>query len=501
MTSFVPYNMAALITLLMGVLIHLAHVSEAAPISTLRNVTVERGISWPIVPGHALLIRQADHQRPMRTYNATETGRRRLEAVNAITNAAFLTGKHLRFYLEVGVGNRVTFLSSLMLDINAGLTWLQCRPCNPCYDQINPIFHLTGEDSDSLQRMASTSLACQHVPGRLDVPPESDCLYRYVQNPHDGSYTKGTLVADDFVLTGHDPDSVYIGHNVMFGCSTVNRVPFTGPAGVLALGLNYPHALQNQLPARLNLPDNTFSYCLSYDKYHAQGLLTFGGPIPEGTIFTPLVTNPNPIMQHIYYVTLLGISFGRDLLPIPQYIFDINRDTGTGGVMFNTVQALTMLPGVAYDIFRDNVLDAIVYSSRPEDEQMLEEADTTGFDLCFQPKRGTHNGMRYFYQIARLFENLPPIVFHFAGGASLEIPWMNILVPVNRDLARQYVGHTTQRERRVCMLVTRSPASWLPTILGNHLQIGTRVTIDTQNQRVGFTPRHCDIPPQYYRRH
>ncbi|MCO5559711.1 hypothetical protein L7F22_013312 [Adiantum nelumboides] len=478
----------------------LAHVSAhaaAAGLST-SNATLEQGISWPIVPGHALLIGQ-DHQRLMKTNNATHnastfpTGRRQLEAQMTITNAAFLTGKHLRFYVGVGVGNRAAFMSHLTLDINAGFTWLQCRPCYPCYDQVDPIFHITGEDSDSLQRVASTSPLCQHVPGRLDVPPDSDCLYHNILDQLDGSYTMGILVADDFWMIGHASIPVQVGRSVLFGCSTSNRVPFTGPAGVLALGLNHPYAFQNQLQASLNLPDNTFSYCLSYEKSSSFGLLTFGGPVPVGTIFTPLVTNPNPNLRHVYYVTLLGISMGDFLLPIPPYTFDINPDTGMGGVVLATAEAETSLPEVAYIALEQAVVAALIHI--PEGRRKLELAKSAGvaeFDLCFRPIYGSRQRIVRFYQISRLFEGIPPIVFHFAGGASLEIPWRNIVVPLNRNLEKEDVAHSSERERRLCMLVTRFEAPFLPTILGNHLQIGTRVTIDTQNQVVGFTPRHCD---------
>ncbi|MCO5584433.1 hypothetical protein L7F22_038360 [Adiantum nelumboides] len=484
------------VQLLAGLII-LAHASAHAAASGLStsNATLEQGISWPIVPGHALLIRQ-NHQRLMRTDNASHnastfpSGRRQLIAAQMfITNAAFLTGKHLRFYVGVSVGNRAAFSSRLMLDINAGFTWLQCRPCDPCYDQVDPIFHITGQDSDSLQRVASTSLFCQHVPGRLDVPsPDSDCLYHNILDQVDGSYTMGTLVADDFSIIGH------ASQPVLFGCSTSNRVPFTGPAGVLALGLNYPYALQNQISARLNLPDNTFSYCLCYEDSSPLGLLTFGGPVPVGTIFTPLVTNPNPNLRHVYYVTLLGISVGDLLLPIPQYTFDINPDTGMGGVVLATAEAETSLPEVAYLALEQAVMAALIHI--PEGEQKLEVAKLKGvpdqYDLCFRPKYGSRQRIVTFYQISRLFQGIPPIVFHFAGGASLEIPWRNIVVPLNRDLEKENVANSRQRERRLCMLVTRFEAPFLPTILGNHMQIGTRVTIDTQNRVVGFTPRYCD---------
>ncbi|MCO5584430.1 hypothetical protein L7F22_038357 [Adiantum nelumboides] len=105
------------------------------------------GISWPIISGAALLrhhnssafVGRADHQR---------RGRSLPEVQMTIINAAYYTGKNMRFYVGLGVGNRIAFLSHLLLDINADLTWLQCMPCNRCYDQLDPIFRLTGQDSD-----------------------------------------------------------------------------------------------------------------------------------------------------------------------------------------------------------------------------------------------------------------------------------------------------------------------------------------------------------------
>ncbi|MCO5584431.1 hypothetical protein L7F22_038358 [Adiantum nelumboides] len=264
----------------------------------------------------------------------------------------------------------------------------------------------------------------------------------------------GTLVTDDLWMTGHGSAAVEVGHRVVFGCSTTNRVPFTGPAGVLALGRNSAYSLQNQLQTRMNLPDNTFSYCLSYENQATLGLLTLGGPTPAGTVFTPLGSNPHPTLQNLYYVTLLGISMGGGLLPIPPYVFGINPDTGMGGVVLATVDHQTTLPDFAYDVLRQAVVAAL--TDLPYEQRKLEVVGSNNLpevDLCFRPLRHRRIKLEFVHEVARLFEGIPPITFHFAGGASLEIPWINLLPMVNRDLEPPTPGlHSTRHERRLCMV-------------------------------------------------
>ncbi|MCO5561989.1 hypothetical protein L7F22_015615 [Adiantum nelumboides] len=385
-----------------------------------------------------------------------------------IFNSAFLpaVGDN-SFFARFQVGSRA-ITTHLMIDINEDLTWMQCQPCQMCYDQLDSIFKV--EDSDTVETLMYRDRMCGKVPGL--VAPEGQsaaCTYR-VEFDED-AFTFGTVMVDNFFFGGRLGSRDAAVHRVFFGCSTASRVRFKGAAGILSMGRG-----RFSFPSQLKRSRVSFSYCLPVSLTHPAATLTIGGHLPR-TFFTPLVNNPNPALRHLYYVSLFTISFGGTPLPLPPFTFDIDPETGTGGVIFSTIEPITYLPPLAYTQFRDAVFLAITQNSvhlTPAPPFNLR------LDSCYIPVSSD-------IPTAALFNGLPPITFHFVGRlADLKVPYMNLLAPVARD---PFSGQRAESDPRLCLLVR--PSEIPLTILGNHLQMGTRFFFDLKDNRVFLAAENC----------
>ncbi|MCO5576919.1 hypothetical protein L7F22_030740 [Adiantum nelumboides] len=391
-----------------------------------------------------------------------------------IFNSAFLpaVGDN-SFFARFQVGSRAV-TAHLMIDINAEWTWMQCQPCHTCYDQLDPIFN--PGDSDTLDPVTIWSRKCNQVPGRVD-PPDGSTSCTYYVAFDDEAFTFGTVMTDNFFFGGRPGSNLRLPitvQGVVFGCSTASRVRFKGAAGILSLGRGY-----FSLPRQLRRSRVIFSYCLPFSLAHQTATLSIGGRVPLSSPFTPIVDNPNPAFRHLYFVSLVTISFGGIPLPLPPFTFDMDPETGNGGVIFSTIEPITSLPPLAYTMFRDAIYLAITHRSAhltpaPPFNMRL--------DSCYVPVSSE-------IPTSALFDGLPPISFQFAepDGADLKIPYRNLLVPVVRD---PFSLQPSESDRRLCLLVRPSVVPL--TILGNHLQMGTRFYFDLKDNRVFIGPETCD---------
>ncbi|MCO5600736.1 hypothetical protein L7F22_054851 [Adiantum nelumboides] len=354
----------------------------------------------------------------------------------------------------------------MIMDTGSDLSWIQCQPCDSCFQQLDtPIFDPAA--SSTHRNVTCGSPLCAAGPAATWCLPDDPLqlhrgsnLCAYLMTYYDGSTTAGTLITDTLTLgSGHTFP------HMAFGCSTGSTGGFVGAAGVLGLGtgaLSLPSQLQKSGHS------STFSYCLPPMFSSSNSTLTFAAPISPDTVFTPLVRNPNFALQNHYYIALKGISVGGVRLPIPSFLFQMNRRTGTGGTMVDSGTTITSLPPLAYTTLRNALRKAISANATH-----LRTADPLEnmFDTCYLPKHPTAADSR-----DNILNGIPSVVLHFARGADLELPPANVFAPINNPGGL---------DKRLCL--SMAPAAQNITIIGNIQQQGIRFTFDTQNGRLGFS--------------
>ncbi|MCO5598210.1 hypothetical protein L7F22_052302 [Adiantum nelumboides] len=353
------------------------------------------------------------------------------------------------------------------IDTASELMWIQCQPCRECYPQLDePVFD--PGLSTTLTEVDGRSPLCTRLDSRTSAPDSPTCTYRITYS--DQSYTLGKLVKETIALQGS-------GHSfpsIALGCSDTNRGDFNPTAGILALGRNLFFSLPFQLRRRQgNTLSNIISYCFPRMYSHDTSTLTLGsadGPIPPNIAFTPLITNPVRTEKHLYFVQIIGISVGGRPLVVPRHTFHIDPRTGKGGTIIDTGSTLTDLHKDAYRPLLFTVRNAISAHA----PQLVRDApyEPFGLDTCYVPQHGVDED--------HLYDGVPSVVFRFAEGAQLEVP---------SDIVLIHIDNGEGRDERVC--VSFAPSASSMTVLGNLHQQRIRITIDNEDDRVGFTPNAC----------
>ncbi|GMN52635.1 hypothetical protein TIFTF001_021766 [Ficus carica] len=259
----------------------------------------------------------------------------------------------------------------------------------------------------------------------------------------DGSYTRGTLALETLTL------GRAVIKNIAIGCGHMNRGMFVGAAGLLGLGggsLSFVGQLGGQT-------GGAFTYCLVSRGTGSSGSLEFGrGALPVGAAWVPLIRNPRA--TSFYYIGLVGLGVGGARVPISEDTFRLT-ELGLGGVVMDTGTAVTRLPTVAYEAFRDAFIQQTANLPRASGVSI--------FDTCYD---------LYGFVSVRV----PTISFYLSGGPILTLPARNFLIPVD-DIGT------------FCFAFAPSPTGL--SIIGNIQQEGIQISFDGANGFVGFGPNVC----------
>ncbi|GJN01322.1 hypothetical protein PR202_ga18581 [Eleusine coracana subsp. coracana] len=350
------------------------------------------------------------------------------------------------YYVRVGVGSPPTE-QYLVIDSGSDVIWVQCRPCEQCFAQPDPVFDPSA--SSSFSAVSCDSTICRNLlpAGSGSCGDAGSC--RYEVSYGDGSYTGGVLALETLTFGGGAAV-----RGVAIGCGHRNHGLFVGAAGLLGLGWG-PMSIVGQLGAAAG---GAFSYCLgtrdpgSSSSSNA-GSLVLGRTeaVPEGAVWVPLVRNPQA--PSFYYVGLAGIGVGDQRLPLQEALFRL-ADDGAGGVVMDTGTAVTRLPGDAYAALRDAFANAVAGLPRAPPVSL--------FDTCYD--LSAYTSVR-----------VPTVSFYFEEGAALTLPARNLLVEVDGGV--------------YCLAF--APSSSGMSILGNIQQQGIQITVDSANGFVGFGPNTC----------
>ncbi|XP_074366945.1 protein ASPARTIC PROTEASE IN GUARD CELL 1-like [Apium graveolens] len=339
------------------------------------------------------------------------------------------------YFARLGVGTPVKQYY-MVLDTGSDINWIQCQPCEDCYQQSDPIFNPT--DSNSYSKLSCSSTQCSALQVSSCSRAGDSCLYQVSYG--DGSYTGGSFATEtvSFGSSGSVPQ-------VAIGCGHDNEGLFVGAAGLLGLG-----AGELSLPSQVKA--TSFSYCLPDRDSASSSTIDFNSAMPVDSVMSPLLRNPK--IDTFFYIGVTGLSVGGELLSLPPSIFEIN-ESGRGGVIADSGTAVTRLPSKAYTSLRD--------SFKQGTQHLPASTGFALFDTCYD-----------LSSMTRI--SVPTVAFHFAGGKTLSLPAKNYLIPVEAG-------------GKYCLAF--APTAGSLTIIGNVQQQGTRVSYDIANSKVGFSAGKC----------
>ncbi|CAN6248830.1 unnamed protein product [Urochloa humidicola] len=347
------------------------------------------------------------------------------------------------FLMDLAIGTPALSYAAIV-DTGSDLVWTQCKPCQECFKQSTPVFDPSS--SSTYAPVPCSSDLCSDLPTST-CTAASRCGYTYTYG--DASSTQGVLATETFTLAKSKLPGV------AFGCGDTNEGDgFSQGAGLVGLGRG-PLSLVSQLGL------DKFSYCLtSLDDSTGKSPLLLGSvaDISESKATAPVQSTPlvkNPSQPSFYYVTLTGLTVGSTHITLPTSAFAI-QDDGTGGVIVDSGTSITYLDVVGYRALKKAF---VAQMSLP-----VADGSETGLDLCFRaPAKGVDE------------VKVPKLVFHFEGGADLDLPAENYMVLDSGSGA-------------LCVTVGASRGL---SIIGNFQQQNFQFVYDVAGDTLSFAPVQC----------
>ncbi|KAF7065803.1 hypothetical protein CFC21_071875 [Triticum aestivum] len=371
-------------------------------------------------------------------------------AADALTAARILVQASQGEYLmSMAIGTPPRYYSAI-LDTGSDLIWTQCAPCMLCVDQPTPYFDPA--KSSSYVKLSCSSPMCNALYYPLCY--QNTCVYQYFYG--DSANTAGVLANETFTF-GTNGTWVTVPR-IAFGCGNLNAGSLFNGSGMVGFGRG-PLSLVSQLGSP------RFSYCLTSFMSPVPSRLYFGAYATLNSTSTsdsgPVQSTPfiiNPALPTMYYLNMMGISVGGDLLPIEPWVFAINEEDGTGGVIIDSGSTITYLAQPAYDMVHEAFVAQVG----------LPLANVTSPDdlnTCFKwpppPKR---------------MVSMPELVLHFEG-ADMDLPLENYML---------IDGGTGN----LCLAMAPSDDG---SIIGSFQHANFHVLYDNENSLLSFIPAPCNL--------
>ncbi|KAG8049101.1 hypothetical protein GUJ93_ZPchr0009g1385 [Zizania palustris] len=344
-----------------------------------------------------------------------------------LVRRAVAAGRQRLAFLEAseasggGGGGRVEAL----IDTGSDLIWTQCSTClrKVCAKQTLPYYNSSA--SSSFKPVPCTDRMCAaNYYHFCDLDSGCSVIASY------GAGTViGSLATEVFAFQSGTAE-------LAFGCVTFTRIfpgALQGASGLIGLG-------RGRLSLVSQTGANRFSYCLTryFHNNGASGHLFVGAAASlitghgDGAVTTiRFVKGPKGLP--FYYLPLVGLTVGKTRLPIPSTLFDLRE----------------LAPGFT-------VGGVIIDSGSP-----------------FTRRRRRRDGpLRVEGDVGKV---VPPLVFHFSGGADLAVPAENYWAPVGKATA--------------CMAIGRGGR--YSTVIGNFQQQNMHVLYDLADGELSFQPADC----------
>ncbi|KAL3616273.1 hypothetical protein CASFOL_039663 [Castilleja foliolosa] len=343
------------------------------------------------------------------------------------------------YFAEVGVGTPPQ-TQTLVIDTGSDMLWVQSQPCDDpsCSPQFDPT------NSTSFANVGCNDLTCYEV-GHSNKGcdnTQSMCTYEYGYG--DGTHISGTMAIENITIGNT------IVPNMPIGCTHKAKDLKTGYLADGVLGLS------GGALSVVSHSGGMFSYCLGNSTN--AGWLEFGrSNIPKDDITWATLIHSIKYPS-FYYIDLVGLSVGGEVLDIPGDTFQMNQETGEGGIILDTGTVVTRLAEDTYVALRDKFK-----------EKMVNYAIVDGvsiFDTCYNLNLNT--------------AQVPTVSFNFLtrgfNPPTITLEARNVLWEV--DIGITY-----------CLAFAPSDESF--SIIGNMQQRGIRITIDAVGGFVGFGSGPC----------
>lgn len=350
-------------------------------------------------------------------------------------------------------------------DTGSDLTWVQCKPCEECFEQNAPLFD--PRKSSTYKNVLCGSNSCNELDSSArvcDVVQDQNRACKYSYSYGDHSFTKGNVALEKFNIGGDS--SASFPNQLVFGCGHNNGGTFDyAGSGIVGLG-GGPLSLIKQLGKSIN---GKFSYCLApppaaESTSSSSSTITFGTPTLTSTsssesntkkhgetVSTPLV---DKTPSTYYYVKLEAVSVGEIRLDYGGSTSTTAKGKAGGNIIIDSGTTLTLLESEFYNSL-ESAVEESVEAKRVSDPKGL-------FSPCFEAG-GTDN------------IQFPIITFHFSGADLKLKPW-NTFAQVEENM--------------VCFTII--PSNDI-AILGNLSQMDFLVSYDLEERTVSFTPTDCTV--------
>ncbi|PIA34658.1 hypothetical protein AQUCO_03700143v1 [Aquilegia coerulea] len=323
-----------------------------------------------------------------------------------------------------------------VIDTATDLIWLQCLPCELCYNQSIPYFDPA--KSEFFKKIPCGDPDCI---GAHSICKNSVCQYK-VDYPD--SFTEGDLVLETLTFRHSQSNPPKLGIlNIIVGCghkNSLGEVTYDYPG---AFGLN-----RGPLSIITQLGYGGFSYCLvPTDNTEAESSLRF-------QLFQKITGSSTPMLDgDLYYVNLEGISVGDERLAIPPGTF--NRTGDLDGFIIDSGSSFTSLEPYSYSLLI-LAIEKRIGGRTPDPEKI--------FSVCYDAK-------------AEDISKFPVITFHFTG-VNLEIGPSNTWINQKK----------TETGGIYCLAMFQA---FGVSVLGNYQQQNVNVQYDWRNKLISFQPMDC----------
>ncbi|CAJ2664392.1 unnamed protein product [Trifolium pratense] len=335
-----------------------------------------------------------------------------------------------------------------VIDTGSDFVWLQCMPCNICYNQTSPIFDPS--KSSSYKKISCSSRTCKSVENISCSHDDDAC--EYTSSYGDGSKSHGDLSMETLTLDFTSGSSVSFP-NILIGCGHTNNMLYQSghSSGIIGFGPG-PMSLINQLGSLIG---GKFSYCLNgvFDKQsNLSSKLNFGDAAivsGDNVVSTPIVRHTSDQLE--YYLTLEAFSVGNKRIKFEGFIRE-GTNISTQTIVIDSGTTVTFLPHKFYTTL-ESVVAKAVKLERVQDP-------TDSFNLC--------------YNTTSKQSNFPVIIAHFRG-ADVKLDSKGTFLAIGEGIE--------------CL--TFRPSYTNNALFGNLAQKNFLVGYDLKNNIISFKPTDC----------
>ncbi|CAL5199741.1 unnamed protein product [Lathyrus oleraceus] len=280
------------------------------------------------------------------------------------------------------------------LDSGSNLIWIQCKPCNICYNQTTPIFNPS--KSLSYQKISCSSSRCKSKEEDISCSNDRDSC-EYTLDYGRGSKTQGDLILETLTLESTSGSMVSFP-KIVIGCGHTNIFPDIGKSsGVVGLAIG-PMSLIKQLGSSFN---ERFSYCLiDYRNVNMSSKLNFGdAAIVSGNnvVSTPMVKMTGNNQTDYYYLNLKAVSVGSKRITYSGFK-NKGINASTHNILLDSGTTITFVPRHFYHRLESAVKKMV---------KLERFHDDSGELLCYNTTSKQPTSKQPIF---------PVIIAHFSGG-------------------------------------------------------------------------------------